>query len=83
MATKPSFELRLRVLNAVYAAPGNAMRERIKFVAEKAFTDGLSDHLWRASLPSYFQPNCHRTISARLSGVFHIPVIACCLVNRA
>ena len=39
MATKPSFELRLRVLNAVYEAPGNSMRERIKCVASKSFAD--------------------------------------------
>ena len=42
MATKPSFELRLRVLNAVYEAPGDTMRERIKFVAAKSFYDVLS-----------------------------------------
>lgn len=42
MATKPSFELRLRVLNAVYEAPGNTMRERIKFVADKSFSDVMS-----------------------------------------
>src|SRR5664279_493238 len=42
MANKPSFELRLRVLNAVYEAPGNTMRERIKFVADKSFSDVLS-----------------------------------------
>jgi putative transposase len=42
MASKPSFELRLRVLNAVYEAPGNTMRERIKFVASKSFSDVLS-----------------------------------------
>ena len=41
MATKPSFELRLRVLNAVYEAPGNTMRQRIKFVAAKSFADVL------------------------------------------
>jgi putative transposase len=41
MATKPSFELRLRVLNAVYEAPGNTMRDRIKFVATKSFADVL------------------------------------------
>ena len=39
MATKPSFELRLRVLNAVYEAPGHSMRERIKCVASKSFAD--------------------------------------------
>lgn len=44
MAAKPSFELRLRVLNAVHDAPGNSMRERIKFVADKTFIDGLSGH---------------------------------------
>jgi putative transposase len=42
MAAKPSFELRLRVLNAVFDAPGNTMRERIQFVANKTFTDALS-----------------------------------------
>ena len=42
MAAKPSFELRLRVLNAVHDAPGNQMRDRIKFVADKTFTDTLS-----------------------------------------
>lgn len=39
MATKPSFDLRLRVLNAVNDAPGNTLRQRIKFVAAKRFTD--------------------------------------------
>lgn len=38
MAAKPSFELRLRVLNAVHDAPGNSIRERIKCVADKSFT---------------------------------------------
>jgi putative transposase len=47
MAAKPSFELRLRVLNAVFDAPGNTMRERIKCVADKTFTDGLSSHPYR------------------------------------
>ena len=47
MAAKPSFELRLRVLNAVYDAPGNGMRERIKFVADTPFTDALSGHTYR------------------------------------
>jgi len=42
MATKPSFELRLRVLNAVYDAPGATMRERIKCVADKSFSDIVS-----------------------------------------
>ncbi len=47
MAAKPSFELRLRVLNAVYDAPGNTMRSRIQFVAAKTFTDLLSGHPYR------------------------------------
>jgi hypothetical protein len=47
MAAKPSFELRLRVLNAVYDAPGNTMREQIKFVANKTFADVLSGHTYR------------------------------------
>ena len=42
MASKPSFELRLRVLNAVYEAPGATMRQRIKFVAAKTFSDVLT-----------------------------------------
>lgn len=47
MAAKPSFELRLRVLNAVHDAPGNSMRERIKCVAGKTFTDGDARHPYR------------------------------------
>lgn len=47
MAAKPSFELRLRVLNAVFDAPGNTMRERIQCVAGKTFTDGVSSHPYR------------------------------------
>jgi transposase InsO family protein len=47
MAAKPSFELRLRVLNAVFDAPGDTMRERIKFVADKTFADALSGHPYR------------------------------------
>ena len=47
MPAKPSFELRLRVLNAVHDAPGNTMRERIKFVAGKTFTDTLSSHAYQ------------------------------------
>lgn len=47
MAAKPSFELRLRVLNAVYDAPGNSMRERILCVADKTFADGMSGHSYR------------------------------------
>jgi len=42
MATKPTVELRLRVLNAVFDAPGNSTRERIKCVANKTFHDALS-----------------------------------------
>jgi putative transposase len=42
MASKPSFELRLRVLHAVHDAPGSTMRSRIKFVADKKFTDVLT-----------------------------------------
>jgi hypothetical protein len=42
LAAKPSFDMRLRVLNAVYDAPGNTMRERIKFVAAQRFTDLLT-----------------------------------------
>lgn len=42
MAAKPSFELRLRVLNAVHDAPGATMRERIKCAADRTFTDTLS-----------------------------------------
>jgi hypothetical protein len=44
MATKPSLELRLRVLHAVYDAQGNSMRERIKHVAARPFADALSGH---------------------------------------
>ena len=47
MALKPSFELRLRVLNAVHDAPGSAMRERIKHVAAHTFTDTLSGHAYQ------------------------------------
>lgn len=47
MAAKPSFELRLRVLHAVYDAPGTQMRERIKQVADKPFADVLSGHTYR------------------------------------
>ena len=53
MAAKPSFELRLRVLNAVYEAPGNTVRERIKCAAAKTFADVLSGQTfqftWRTS----------------------------------
>jgi putative transposase len=47
MAAKPSFELRLRVLNAVYDAPGNSIVERIRLVAGQTFTDGLSNQQYR------------------------------------
>ena len=47
MAAKPSFELRLRVLNAVHDAPGDTMRERIKCVANRTFTDTLSGQPYR------------------------------------
>lgn len=47
MTTRPSFELRLRVLNAVHDAPGNTMRERIKCAADKSFTDALSGLTYR------------------------------------
>ncbi|MEJ7806851.1 MAG: hypothetical protein WKG03_13140 [Telluria sp.] len=47
MAAKPSFELRLRVLNAVHDAPGDTIRERIKCVADKCFTDALSQQPYR------------------------------------
>jgi transposase InsO family protein len=42
MAAKPSFELRLRVLNAVYDAPGETTIAQIKFVADKTFTDVMT-----------------------------------------
>jgi putative transposase len=47
VAAKPSFELRLRVLNAVFDAPGKTMRERIRFVASKTFTDVLANHTYQ------------------------------------
>lgn len=47
MPVKPSFELRLRVLNAVYDAPGATVRERIKSVADKPFADLLAGHTYR------------------------------------
>jgi putative transposase len=47
MAAKPSFELRLRVLNAVYDAPGNTVRARIKWVADNTFADVLSGHTYQ------------------------------------
>jgi putative transposase len=42
MAARPSFEMRLRVLNAVHDAPGQQVRERIKHAAAHTFTDALS-----------------------------------------
>jgi putative transposase len=47
MAAKPSFELRLRVLAAVFDAPGDTTRSRIRFVAAKTFTDVVSGHPYR------------------------------------
>jgi transposase InsO family protein len=44
MAANPSFELRLRVLNAVFDAPGNTVRARIRSVAARTFTDVASGH---------------------------------------
>ena len=53
MAAKPSFELRLRVLSAVYDAPGNTVRERIKCTAAKTFADVMTGQTyqftWRTS----------------------------------
>lgn len=40
----PSLELRMRVLSAVDYAPGNSIRERIKSVAQRTFTDSQSNH---------------------------------------
>jgi putative transposase len=42
MAAKPSFEMRLRVLNAVHDAPGDTIRSRIQFVAGRTFTDAAT-----------------------------------------
>lgn len=47
MSNKPTFECRLRVLNAVHDAPGNTMRERIRCVANQAFTDLATGHTHR------------------------------------
>lgn len=47
MSTKPSFEMRLRVLNAVFDMPGTTMRARIKLAADKTFTDTLSGHAYQ------------------------------------
>ncbi len=40
----PTLELRLRVLSAVDYAPGNTIRERIKHVAKRTFTDSQSGY---------------------------------------
>lgn len=47
MANTPSFELRLRVLNAVYDTPGQHIRERIKLVAQHCFTDAQSGQVYQ------------------------------------
>src|SRR5213075_604037 len=47
MAARPSFELRLRVLNAVHAAPGDNIRARIQHVAGHTFTDVVSGQSYR------------------------------------
>ena len=47
MPANPSFELRLRVLHAVFDAPGNSIREQIRFVATKTFTDVLTGHAYQ------------------------------------
>jgi transposase InsO family protein len=63
MAAKPTFELRHRVLNAVYDAPGGNMRERIKFVAGKTFHDVLSgctyQFTWRTISTWLYRHNKH------------------------
>lgn len=45
--SKPSLELRLRVLSAVEYAPGDSVRDRIKNVALRTFTDDLSSHSYQ------------------------------------
>jgi len=40
----PSIELRMRVLSAVDYAPGNSIRERIKSVSQRTFTDSQTSH---------------------------------------
>ncbi len=47
MAAKASFELRLQVLNAVFNAPGNTMRQRIKSAADKTFLDAQANQSYR------------------------------------
>jgi transposase InsO family protein len=47
MAAKPSFEMRLRVLNAVFDASGKTMRDRIRCVAGQPFTDVLAGSTYR------------------------------------
>jgi putative transposase len=44
---KPSLELRLSVIAAVDYAQGNSIRERIKHVSGRTFTDPLSDLQYR------------------------------------
>lgn len=44
---KPSLELRLRVLSAVEYAPGHSVRERIRAVAQRTFTDAHSGRDFR------------------------------------
>ncbi len=44
---KPPFELRLRVLSAVDYAPGHSIRERIKNVSQRTFTDELTGREYR------------------------------------
>jgi hypothetical protein len=41
-----------------------------------------NDQVLRASLPSHFQPNCHRMISARLSRVYQFDVVRFFIANR-
>lgn len=47
MPPKPTVELRLRILNAVFDAPGRTQRERIKCVAGKIFHDMLSGQAYQ------------------------------------
>lgn len=46
MPAKPTVELRLRVLGAVFDAPGDTVRERIKFVSNRSFHDLMSGHTY-------------------------------------
>lgn len=47
MAAKPTFEMRLRVLNAVFDAPGDTIRARILHAAGKTFVDARTGHAHR------------------------------------